>query len=191
MTHQPTHAHLSVPCPVAPPLVDPPLALCACCSRKRKYSTSNAVSQTNVSLSPSRSRVCGEGRASPISLQGVPGERKAGRRTQPRSRPRFKACLAFVVDWLRLWTGSGCGLAQVWATQVWATQTALACTVGNWDEAARAYDCAAVQAQGPGTKRNFPDEAISELPTSNEQKADAYMRPPINYELYAGLRLIS
>jgi hypothetical protein len=29
---------------------------------------------------------------------------------------------------------------------------------------ARAYDCAAVQARGPGAKRNFPGEAISKLP---------------------------
>jgi hypothetical protein len=34
------------------------------------------------------------------------------------------------------------------------------------EDAARAYDCAAVQAHGPGTKRNFPGEVISELPVS-------------------------
>jgi AP2-like factor (euAP2 lineage) len=32
------------------------------------------------------------------------------------------------------------------------------------EDAARAYDCAAVQAHGPGAERNFPGEAISELP---------------------------
>jgi hypothetical protein len=32
------------------------------------------------------------------------------------------------------------------------------------EDAARAYDCAAVQAHGPGAKRNFPGEDISELP---------------------------
>jgi AP2-like factor (ANT lineage) len=38
-------------------------------------------------------------------------------------------------------------------------------------DAARAYDCAAVQALGPGAKRNFPDEAISELPaTAGEER---------------------
>jgi hypothetical protein len=31
-------------------------------------------------------------------------------------------------------------------------------------DAARAYDGAAVQTHGPDAKRNFPDEAISELP---------------------------
>ncbi|KAG1664313.1 hypothetical protein FOA52_005711 [Chlamydomonas sp. UWO 241] len=39
------------------------------------------------------------------------------------------------------------------------------------ENAARAYDCAAVQAHGPGTQRNFPAETISELPvTVGEQK---------------------
>jgi hypothetical protein len=32
------------------------------------------------------------------------------------------------------------------------------------EDAARAYDCAAVQAHGPGAERNFPSEAISEPP---------------------------
>jgi hypothetical protein len=32
------------------------------------------------------------------------------------------------------------------------------------EDAARAYDCAAVQAHGPGAERNFPGEVISELP---------------------------
>ncbi|KAG1677859.1 hypothetical protein FOA52_008623 [Chlamydomonas sp. UWO 241] len=34
------------------------------------------------------------------------------------------------------------------------------------DDAARAYDFAAVQARGPGAKRNFPGEVIVELPVS-------------------------
>jgi hypothetical protein len=39
------------------------------------------------------------------------------------------------------------------------------------EDAAVAYDCAAVQARGPGAKRNFPDGAIGELPeTVGEQK---------------------
>jgi hypothetical protein len=32
--------------------------------------------------------------------------------------------------------------------------------------AARAYDCAAVQARGPGAERNFPGEAVRELPVT-------------------------
>jgi hypothetical protein len=35
------------------------------------------------------------------------------------------------------------------------------------EDAARAYECAAVQAHGPDAKRNFPDEIISE-PASSE-----------------------
>jgi hypothetical protein len=34
------------------------------------------------------------------------------------------------------------------------------------EDAGRAYDCAAVQKHGPGVKRNFPGEAISELPVA-------------------------
>jgi hypothetical protein len=42
------------------------------------------------------------------------------------------------------------------------------------EDAATAYDCAAVQPQGPGAKRNFPDEAISELPvTVGEERSAA------------------
>jgi hypothetical protein len=46
---------------------------------------------------------------------------------------------------------------------------------GSEDDAARAYDYAAVQAHGPGAKRNFPGEAISELPVTvgEEQKRRA------------------
>jgi hypothetical protein len=39
------------------------------------------------------------------------------------------------------------------------------------EDAGRAYDCAAVQAHGPGAKRNFPGEAIIEAPeTVGKQK---------------------
>jgi hypothetical protein len=38
------------------------------------------------------------------------------------------------------------------------------------EDAARAYDCAAVQAHGPGAKRNFPGEAISEPPATVGEK---------------------
>jgi hypothetical protein len=36
------------------------------------------------------------------------------------------------------------------------------------EDAAKAYDCAAVQAHGPGAKHNFPGEAISEAPVSRD-----------------------
>jgi hypothetical protein len=38
------------------------------------------------------------------------------------------------------------------------------------EDAARAYDCAAMQAHGPGAKRNFPGEAIGEPPVSKGQE---------------------
>jgi AP2-like factor (euAP2 lineage) len=39
-------------------------------------------------------------------------------------------------------------------------------TYASEQDAARAYDGAAVQANGPGAKRNFPGEVISELPVT-------------------------
>jgi hypothetical protein len=41
------------------------------------------------------------------------------------------------------------------------------------EDAARAYDCAAVQAHGPGAERNFPGEAISEPPVALGRKRQA------------------
>jgi hypothetical protein len=48
------------------------------------------------------------------------------------------------------------------------------------EDAARAYDCAAVQAHGPGVERNFPGEAINELPvtvgeTRKQNKSSRYI----------------
>jgi hypothetical protein len=56
-----------------------------------------------------------------------------------------------------------------WLVQMRDPQTKRQRRIGCYaseDDAARAYDCAAVQAHGPGAKRNFPGEAISELPVS-------------------------
>ncbi|KAG1662633.1 hypothetical protein FOA52_009618 [Chlamydomonas sp. UWO 241] len=41
------------------------------------------------------------------------------------------------------------------------------------EDAARAYDCAAVKLLGPGAERNFPTEIISELPVSQSDKKKA------------------
>jgi hypothetical protein len=56
-----------------------------------------------------------------------------------------------------------------WQVNLWNPQTKRCRQIGRFaseEDAARAYDCAAVQAHGPGAKRNFPDEAISELPAT-------------------------
>jgi hypothetical protein len=62
-----------------------------------------------------------------------------------------------------------------WRVQLYDPRTKRHQHVGCFaseEDAARAYDCAAVQAHGPGAERNFPDEVISELPVSlgEEQK---------------------
>ncbi|KAG1669452.1 hypothetical protein FOA52_004085 [Chlamydomonas sp. UWO 241] len=54
---------------------------------------------------------------------------------------------------------------SVWKAQLWDPQTKRNKRIGAHtfeEDAARAYDCAAVKMHGPGyTKRNFPDELIS------------------------------
>ncbi|KAG1681609.1 hypothetical protein FOA52_014117 [Chlamydomonas sp. UWO 241] len=54
-----------------------------------------------------------------------------------------------------------------WEVKLWIPQTKRDQSIGYFgseEVAARAYDRAAVQARGPGAKRNFPGEAIGELP---------------------------
>ncbi|KAG1673857.1 hypothetical protein FOA52_012882 [Chlamydomonas sp. UWO 241] len=89
------------------------------------------------------------GGAPPGSTRGVPARRK-----QEGSSSRF--------------TGVTFNKSNlVWQTSLWDTQTKRNRHVGNFaseEDAARAYDCAAVQSRGPCARRNFPREAISELP---------------------------
>ncbi|KAG1669321.1 hypothetical protein FOA52_014883 [Chlamydomonas sp. UWO 241] len=58
----------------------------------------------------------------------------------------------------------------VWEVHVWNPQTKRSRSIGCYtteEEAARAYDCEAVKLFGPDySKRNFPDELISEPPVS-------------------------
>jgi hypothetical protein len=51
------------------------------------------------------------------------------------------------------------------------------------EDAARAYDCAAVQAHGQSAKLNFPGETISELPVTAGEK-----RKQRKSSTYRGLR---
>jgi hypothetical protein len=58
---------------------------------------------------------------------------------------------------------------SAWLVKLQDPQTKRRRNVGRYaseEDAARAYDCAAVQARGPGVGRNFPGEANSELPVS-------------------------
>ncbi|KAG1667891.1 hypothetical protein FOA52_013651 [Chlamydomonas sp. UWO 241] len=56
---------------------------------------------------------------------------------------------------------------SAWQVELWDPQSKRSRHIGIFaseENAARAYDYAAVQARGPGAKRNFPGEVISELP---------------------------
>ncbi|KAG1661498.1 hypothetical protein FOA52_010213 [Chlamydomonas sp. UWO 241] len=61
-----------------------------------------------------------------------------------------------------------------WTVSMWDSQTKRERHIGSYaseEDAARAYDYAAVQARGPTAKRNFPDEINSEPPvTAGEQR---------------------
>ncbi|KAG1673236.1 hypothetical protein FOA52_013116 [Chlamydomonas sp. UWO 241] len=64
-----------------------------------------------------------------------------------------------------------CGSA--WRVCVYDGQTRRPQNVGRYaseEDAARAYDFAAVQQRGKGTERNFPGEDISELPVAVERR---------------------
>ena len=53
-----------------------------------------------------------------------------------------------------------------WRVNLTEPQTKRSRHIGSYaseEDAARAYDCAAVEVHGPGAKRNFPGEAVSEL----------------------------
>ncbi|KAG1675255.1 hypothetical protein FOA52_016286 [Chlamydomonas sp. UWO 241] len=65
-----------------------------------------------------------------------------------------------------------CHTKSYWVVNVRDPQTKQARHVGTYsseEDAARAYDCAAVEAHGPGVKRNFPGEVISELPATRAE----------------------
>jgi hypothetical protein len=64
--------------------------------------------------------------------------------------------------------------ASAWTAQLYNPQTKRQNRIGSYaseEDAARAYDCAAMKLHGPGyAKRNFPGELISEPPGSLADK---------------------
>ncbi|KAG1681533.1 hypothetical protein FOA52_014039 [Chlamydomonas sp. UWO 241] len=67
-----------------------------------------------------------------------------------------------------------------WDVQLWDPQAKRCLHIGSFaseEDAARAYDYAAVQAHGPGAKRNFPGEVISEMPEERkkQQRSSRYL----------------
>ncbi|KAG1656548.1 hypothetical protein FOA52_011500 [Chlamydomonas sp. UWO 241] len=65
-------------------------------------------------------------------------------------------------------------ITSAWIVTQWDPETKRTQSFGSYtseEDAARAYDCAAVQAHGPGAKRNFPGETISEQPVTVGEKA--------------------
>jgi hypothetical protein len=70
--------------------------------------------------------------------------------------------------------------------QLYDSQTKRCRNIGCYaseEDAARAYDYAAVQEYGPGAKRNFPGEAISELPVAlgKQRKEERKQRSSSRY----------
>ncbi|KAG1667904.1 hypothetical protein FOA52_013665 [Chlamydomonas sp. UWO 241] len=60
-----------------------------------------------------------------------------------------------------------------WVVQLRDSQTRRKRNIGSFaceEDAANAHDCVVVQAHGPGAKRNFPGEIISELPVTLGEK---------------------
>jgi hypothetical protein len=68
-----------------------------------------------------------------------------------------------------------------WVVNLWDPQTKHQQQIGRYaseEDAARAYDCAAVQAHGPGAKRNFPGEAVSDPPVTMGERKQRTNFPP-------------
>jgi hypothetical protein len=79
-----------------------------------------------------------------------------------------------------------------WRVQLADPQTKRNQRIGCYDseeDAARAYDFAAVQARGSGAKRNFPAEDISEPPVSKDGSSVAAARVEAAWQLAAAERV--
>ncbi|KAG1656381.1 hypothetical protein FOA52_011006 [Chlamydomonas sp. UWO 241] len=79
------------------------------------------------------------------------------------------------------WNKSG----SSWGVQLWDPLAKRNWHIGSYateEDAAKAYDCAAVQVNGPGARRNFPEELISEPPPTMGEK-----RKQRSSSLYTGV----
>ncbi|KAG1673879.1 hypothetical protein FOA52_012904 [Chlamydomonas sp. UWO 241] len=102
--------------------------------------------------------------------QGAPCTSSGGERT---GRKRQGSSSRYVgVSWKKV--------ASSWSVVLSDPQAKRQRCIGNFgseENAARAYDCAVVQARGPGAKRNFPGEVISKLPATvrEQRKSSRYI----------------
>ncbi|KAG1672574.1 hypothetical protein FOA52_010675 [Chlamydomonas sp. UWO 241] len=97
----------------------------------------------------------------PGAKRNVPGETMS----EPPERMQRGSSRFHGVSWLKT--------SSAWKVQLKDPQTKRVRHIGSFaseEDAARAYDCAAVQACGPGAKRNFPGEAISKPPVSKGEE---------------------
>jgi hypothetical protein len=95
----------------------------------------------------------------PDARRNFPGEEISEMPVPVGGERKQQSSRYFGVSWIKA--------SSSWKASIYDPQTKRQCHIGRYaseEDAARAYDCVAVQARGPGAKRNFPGETISMLP---------------------------